>query len=1178
MVRHQIIIILFLALVMAPLAAMAQEPTYTVTYDDQPIESVLKDITRRSGYEFVYQKAVIQGAPHITAILNNATLQQLLNRTVVAQCRLEYELVKKTIVLRKSSAKSRFVKRTVTGMVMDDENNLLPGVSVRLRGTNEGVVTDIDGQFAIMVEGNDPVLDFSYMGMKPVSIHVSAKNEKLMAVTMQTQDNLMNEVLVTGYQNIKRENATGAYQLISSKALEQRYTGDVLSNLEGRVPGLVSYNNGMNDGGESALSIRGVGSFNARTSPLVVVDGLPVEGGLASVNPYNIENITVLKDAAAASIYGARASNGVIVITTKRAQNDRLDIDFSADLTLSQKNDYSTMHWADAAQLIELERKNFQYVKYNPNQSAFRNVESYYSRNPLALSPIVRLLMANHTGTLSNEALNTQLAALAANDYRREWQDAWERPQITHQYNLSLRNRGKYVNSSIVLNYRGDNQGVQREHQHTLTFSYRGDVELTRWLSMEFGANLINDRSKRHISSEWNGINSFAPYLSMYGADGTPTGMEAGAYLAEPALSNTALGLKSEAYYPLDELERNFSRGRDTNIRSFVHAKAKLLEGWTVGGMFQYEDIYSKTDAYSEADSYDMRHLYNLYTTPDGTHLLPDGGLLGTTTSEGAYYTFRAQTDYSHEFGGRHAIEALAGFEYRQTNFKTNRSAQVGYDEASQTNNMGLMNFGLLKDREGATSALGSFYTMVGAPGSEQFGTSDVLHRFYSIYANGGYTYDHRYALTASWRVDKADLFGADPKYRGRPLWSVGAAWNVENEAFMQNVKWVEALKLRASYGLTGNIAQDFSSYLTASVGVNEMNGARVATLDTPPNDQLRWEKTASLNIGADFALWNGRLTGALDFYRKQGSDLLTTTDLDPTTGWSSLTINNGRMRNTGIELQLNGEILRAHSRNQLGISLGGSIAYNKNKVTAVNHEATSGAEALQAWTLHQGYAAHALFSYDFIGMQTLNGIQYFGWRDHNGQPHYTDINTEEFTPADAIYSGTLDPKVSASLTPELTWNGFSLTAMLAYYGGHVMRARYEDWTSDGSQYGYNSLAVVQAVPAAYLRYWTDTDGQMPANGYPGSTNVVGNPQYCSANVVPADYLKLRTVVLGYDFPRTLCKRIGLQALRARVQINNVCTWTRNSLGVDPEANSPVSGDTGLRTPRSYTMSLQANF
>ena len=1173
---HRLLFLLLLALT-AALPVRAQEETYSVTYEAQPVEVVLRDLMQRTGYEFVYQKDIIEGAPPITAILRDATLQQILNRTIVAQCHLDYKLVKRTIVLRPQARQQRFLKKNVKGMVIDDTQTPLPGVNVRLRGTTSGTTTDIDGQFSLFVEGEDPVLEFTFMGMQPAEQRLRPSDEMIF-VEMQPTESLMEEVLVTGYQNIKRENATGSYQLISAKSLDQRYTGDVLSNLEGRVPGLVSYNNGMNDGGESALSIRGVGSFNARTSPLVVVDGLPVEGGLASVNSYNIENITVLKDAAAASIYGARASNGVIVITTKRAQSDRLDIDFSADLTISERNDYSTMRWASAEQLIELERQNFQYVKYNPNQSAFRNVESYYQRNPQALSPIVRLLMANHTGALTAEQLDSRLQELARNDYRRQWQDVWERRHITHQYNLSLRNRGKYVNSSIVLNYKGDNLGVSREHQHTLTFSYRGDVELTKWLSMDFGANVINDRSRTHISSEWNDITSFAPYLSMYQPDGSLATMEAGAYLLEPSLQNASLGLKPEAYNLNDEVRRNFTRGRETNIRTYIHAKARLLEGWTAAAMFQYEDIYGKSDAYSEADSYDMRHLYNLYTTPDGTHLLPDGGQLRTSTSEGAYYTFRAQTDYAREFGGRHAIEALAGFEFRQTNFRTNRSLQAGYDEDSQTNNMGQMNFGLLKDREGSTSALGSFYSMYGAPGAEDYTTSDVLHRFYSIYLSGGYTYDHRLSLTASWRVDKADLFGADPKYRGRPLWSVGAGWNLENEQFMKDINWVEALKLRASYGLTGNIAQDFSSYLTASVGVNEMNGARVATLNTPPNDQLRWEKTASLNLGLDFALWGGRLTGAFDVYRKQGTDLLTTTDLDPTTGWSSLTINNGELRNTGVELQLNGEILRARSRRQLGVSVAASVAYNNNRVTAVNHAAASGAEALLPHTLHQGYPAHALFSYDFAGMQTTGGIQFFGWRDHNGNVHYTDTGTEEFLPADAVYSGSLDPKVSASLTPELTWNGFSLTAMFAYYGGHYMRARYTDWTSDGSQYGYNSLAVVDAVPAAYLRYWNETSDQLPANGYPGSTNVVGAPQYCSANVVPADYLKLRNIVLGYDFPKAVCRKLRTQALRLRLQLNNVCTWHRNDLGVDPEANNPVTGETLLPTPRSYTFSLSAKF
>ena len=203
---------------------------------------------------------------------------------------------------------------------------------------------------------------------------------------------------------------------------------------------------------------------------------------------------------------------------------------------------------------------------------------------------------------------------------------------------------------------------------------------------------------------------------------------------------------------------------------------------------------------------------------------------------------------------------------------------------------MGTTNIGLLKDLEGSVSALGSSYTMVGAPTGDNYTTSDVLHRFYSLYFNGNYTYDSRYSASVSYRVDKADLFGADPEFRGRPLWSVGLGWNVQNEAFMKDVSWVDALKLRTSYGLTGNIAQDFSSYLTATVGVNEINGVRVATLNTPPNDQLRWEKTASLNVGADFAVLGGRLTGSLDYYRKHGSDLLTTTDLDPTTGWASLT------------------------------------------------------------------------------------------------------------------------------------------------------------------------------------------------------------------------------------------------------------------------------------------------
>lgn len=305
----------------------------------------------------------------------------------------------------------------------------------------------------------------------------------------------------------------------------------------------------------------------------------------------------------------------------------------------------------------------------------------------------------------------------------------------------------------------------------------------------------------------------------------------------------------------------------------------------------------------------------------------------------------------------------------------------------------------------------------------------------------------------------------------------------MHNESFLRDTDWLDALKLRVSYGLTGNIANDVSSYLTGSIGINSVYGNKYVTLDTPPNEQLRWEKTSTWNAGVDFSLWGSRLTGAIDFYSKRGSDLLTNTDLDPTTGWTMLKINNGKVLNTGVELQLNGDILRQFSRKDVGISAELSLAYNHNKVTKVDHLPATGAEALQSSTLHKGYPVHSLFSYDFAGMVNDGEMQYYSWRDAQGNIRTSDINSEEFTVNDIVYSGSLDPKYIASFSPMIKWQGFTLSAMLSYYGGHVMRVDCNQWTSDGSVYGFGSLAELEAVPASYLNYWREGSDKYPANG-----------------------------------------------------------------------------------------------
>ena len=1201
---------------LVPLCAAAQE-LFNVSYKEQSIEQVIADIRRKTGYDFVYQKQVVEGVAPVTCTYRGATLTQLLDRIFWNEAGLDYEIVDRTVILsQRKDDETEFFKRLITGVVVDEQGEPLVGASVTQSGSSLGTATDLDGAFSLLVDGRDPSITVAYMGMKPQALRVRSQKEGFFYVQMESDATMMDEIIVTGYQNMKRENATGSYQLITSKDMESRYSGSIVENLEGKIPGLVSYKNGLNEGGESAMTIRGAGSFNARTNPLVVVDGLPIEGSIETVNPYDIENITVLKDAAAAAIYGARASNGVIVITTKRAHDEKLAVEFSTDITVSQRNDYSNFNWANAEEMIRLERYNFDYV--TGNDMAYSDLLSTYQSSRHTLSPVSRLLLGNRLGEVDDATLNSTLARWARNDYRKEWQRVMERPEVLQQYNLALRTQGKVLSSSVVLNYRNDNAATAREYNRDLTFSYRGNLNVARWLDIAFGANIINNRSKSHIGDFYNSINSFAPYQSMYEDDGSRAAMEADVWLGEEALQDESLGLKDVSYNLLDEVGRNFNRARSTNIRSYVHADFTILPEWTVSGQFQYEDIYTRRNRYYEAESYTQRYNYNLYTTRETVmewvedpsfdwdsidwddpnldwetvgmmqvandkilRYLPDGGRLDTYTSEQAYYTFRAQTNYAKTFGGRHSLDLMAGLEYRSSQTRSNSNVLMGYDDQTQTNNNNQVNWGVLQNLN-TVSAMGSNYYAWGLPyPAPDFTTTDVLHRFFSYYFTGNYVYDNRYAATFSARVDNTDLFGADPKFRRRPLWSAGLSWNIHNEAFMAaSERWLDALKLRATYGLTGNIDSSVSSYLTATIDNEFIYGNKVAVLDTPPNDQLRWEKTASWNAGVDFSMWNNRLSGSLDWYRKYGSDLLSEMDLDPTTGWNRLTINNGEVLNTGVEVQLNGDILRPRSRREVGISASLNFSYNRNEVKRVDFTPKDGYTAMQYYSYRAGYPIHSLFSWHFAGLTEVDGIQFYNWTDADGGVHNTDVSMDtNFTQRDVVFSGSLDPKYVGSFTPEITWRGFRLSAMFTYFGGHVMRARTDDWSMEGNAYGYSRLSSIPAVPRSFLDYWESGDAtKYPANGYPG--HVVSNlsTQYMDANVVPADYLKLRTLLLEYSFPRRLCAKIGAESLRLRLQANNLCTWARNRYGIDPEANSAYTGAALLRTPRSFTMSLHINF
>ncbi len=1171
-----------LFLVCSPSIGVAQTADKKISYSckNERISVVFDKIERLSRYyKLQFQTAEVVNY-RVTADIKEKTVPEAV-RQVIGNAPLQMRIDRQYIYI--SEVKKPRYGIQISGYVTDEEGEPLIGVTVRNDKDLTGTVTDVDGFFHMHVAQGTP-LQFSYIGKKSVTVKAPAPGKQL-NVKLVDEGSLMNEVVVTGYQNIKRENATGAYQQISSKEMERRYTSDVISNLEGKIPGMISYNTGLNSDAESNIQIRGVSTFTSQTKPLVVVDGLPIEGSIETVNPYEIESITVLKDAAAASIYGARASNGVIVVTTKKAHNDKVDIQFSADLTVAQKQRYGNYGWASAAEVIEMEEHSYDAVMADPTYSQY--LPMYQMMYPSYINPVLNALIARGNGTMTDAEYQQFKANLSKNDYVSQWRDKVLTQKVTQQYNLALRTRSKHLSSSIVANYKRTNPGIKNEWNQDVTLAYRGDVNINRWLSANVGLNVISTRGKNH-ADELGLLTSptmFPAYTNIYNADGSRAYYMANVSLDEPNLSNPSLGLKDMGYNLEDELARNYTRTRNNNVRSFIHLNAKVLPELTITGAFQYENIDNQTKTYLEADSYDMRYIYNLFTV-GGTHNVPEGGILSTYNRNADYYTFRAQANFNKTFGEKHAVEAIAGAEARQVHYTTNRNKLFGYNDATQTNSTTQVNLNQLRRLTNGYnfSDMGSSFVTYTYRGlTSGYGTSDVTHRYTSLYLTGNYTYDQRYSASVSYRVDKADLFGADPKYRGRPLWSVGASWNIQNEAWMKQYTWIDALKLRASYGLTGNIDSSVSSYLTAGIYNHYyIDDTKSAYLNTPPNDQLRWEKTASWNLGIDYSFLHNRLSGSLDFYRKNSTDLLSATALDVSSGWRNLTINNGEAYNQGVEMQLNAVILQAKTRDEVGINLGTNWAYNKNKITKITYEPTNGMEVIgwgsSSHTLMEGKPINSIYAWKFAGYEIDNaGNQQILWEKADGTKTNENVYGN-LNPDDCVYMGSMDPKFTGSFTPEITWKGFSLSAMFAWYAGHYMRANVDAWTSQGSMLGYGTMGGIKATS---LDYWRNPETAVyPAEGVAAMYRNM-NAQgliYNSECVMRADYMKLRNIVLSYAFPMQLCHRLGIGSARLRLQMNNVATWVRNDLGIDPEANNAWTGTTLNKAPHSYTLSLNVGF
>lgn len=1156
-----------------PVAAQTDKGK-SITYkcNKEKLQRALMAVERQSGY-YRLQYAMEDVAPYtVTANIKNATAEEAVKQ-LLRGTSLQYEMNGRFIQVyaQKQAVSGR--TRTVKGYVRDADGEPLVGVPVCIGEGRVCTVTDADGFYTFPIPVEQTVLKYTYVGMETAYATIPAGSRETSKDIVMRSDTHLDEVVVTGYQEISKPKMTGSVTTISADKLGDRYTANVMNNLEGRVAGLSTY------GGK--MTIRGTSSLYAETSPLLVVDGIPVEGSIDDINPYDIESVNILKDAAAAAIYGARASAGIIVVTTKNAKtNDKIDIDFSANLTVYEKKNmnYADNFYMTAEQQVDTESKYMDYYfKSGEIADPVNTVAQDIAKGQTYISPIKWAYYQKALGNISETELQARLSDLKRNNYAKDYADAVYRQQVMQQYNLSVRGRSSKIQNNLTLNYKTDNAGIINHFNKAFNAQYKGIFEFAKWLTATFTVNGIYEKSREAGYSYFNSYASpwAAPaYETFWNADGTPHRLnynyDGNAYMEiQP-------GTYDLSTTPLEEFYNNSQTTHRHHTRYHGNLNFKIIEGLTAQAQFVYESDHTTVDWLAAENSYVARAIRNAYTTYDAekgmaSYMTPSsGGMLSTTNTDGRYWTARGQVNYSKQFG-KHDINALAGLEFRETKQTGTKTLLLGYDDQLQTSATQTVNLGALSQIDWSpyylTSGGGRFWASnwiyVPYLSTTTGIVTETHHKYGSGYLNATYTYDERYNLFASFRKDYADVYGLNAKFRGKPLWSVGAGWIASNEKFLSQVKWINFLKLRASYGVTGNIYQGATSYMTATSGaLNSTTNLPVGVIESPANPNLKWEQNRTTNVGVDFWLMANRLRGAFDYYNKRGVDIFSYMALDPTTGFKSMFMNAADMVNRGIEMQLTYDWVRPKARDSFGWSTNFTLSHNKNEVTNVENPSTTAAQRIES-PFVTGYPTSALWSYRLAGISNVEGEKgmtlWYGDNDH--AVHVAEGGSANIL----VYSGQTEPKTMMGMDNSFSWNGFTLSILMAYYGGHVIRALEEKETF---------YVPYTAIPSYFLNAWdeeTNPDSKTPGLGRYASQLRSSEPSYSDISVRKADFLKIRNIVLGYDFPRQWVNKLGINKLSLHIQIDNPkYLWVANKVNVDPET-------LGIRNPSSFVFGLNVN-
>lgn len=972
-----------------------------------------------------------------------------------------------------------------------------------------------------------------------------AKPGERLQVLLRGEQQLEEVQVNTGYQKISKERLTGAVDLIGRELLERSPVSNILNRLEDITPAIAfdrrrfSYN--FPNATDNNLTVRGISTISSEARPLIVLDNFPYDGAIETINPNDVESISVLKDAAASSIWGARAGNGVIVITTKKGRaQDTPRIGLVSNVSIGAKPNLFRLRQTGSSAYIDMEMLLF--------ERGFYDAQINNPRAP-ALSPVVELLRLQREGTLAEAELQAQLDVLRGIDIRQDYMDYFYRPSVDQRYALNMSGGGERNGYYLSAGYDGQQPFLRENSTQRITMNSAYNHKLGKRLELQ-GKLMFSRLLDRRSPFGYEQVPIY-PYADLVDEQGQalPVNYRFGSRYLDGLEGR---GLLDWRYRPYDELRNSDNRSSANELLLDLGATLRLLPelSYSVNGQATFNN--GKSENMHSLETFFTRHLVNLFTREQGGSLqygIPMGAILERSNSERQSLALRNQLNYERNLSREHRLSAMLGMELRQSASSADASRLYGYNP----NNLTFQPVDM-------ASLLPTFNNMGVNQrlGNTGFRRTSLTDRFVSYYANLAYNYRDRYDVYGSARNDASNIFGVDTNNKWAPLWSVGAAWNIQQEAFW-NREVLSQLKLRLSYGHSGNVNNRVAALTTIrhATQLGDFGRMPLATLATPPNPSLRWEKVKTLNLGLDFALLHSRLRGSIDLYRRRSVDLIAITPVDPTVGFRTLNMNSANLEGKGMDLQLNSQNLRG----ALQWSSNLLLSYSKVMVTRYMSERRPVMSTLQDVAPIEGYPAFGVFSYRWAGLNPetgdpigfLNGERSQDWRNIiNNTP------IEEFR-----LHGTATPQWFGALRNDLRYRNFLLSVNVGFRFAYFFRQRTQS---------FHNVGVWRPLDASFLQRWQQPGDEkrthVPSFEYPSNSFRHSFFNGVEANVLPGDVIRLNDIRLTYQMRRWR----GLRNVELFGLLSNVgILWRANRQGWDP---ATPGNELGLPRSASFGLSI----